>query len=354
MQRFVVGKLLFDEHNVVMREARDSAAGDTVILVEIHATESITLRKAILETDLHRRLTHPYIARLLAVDLKQTATGSWVVQFAKEHCSHNLSREIRMRRGENRLWQESELLKIANNLISALAEIQQIGAVVHRIDSTGLLIRRNGDVVLGSFENAIYTDDRSAIAKCMEKLAVILTQMAVLNTEELSSRDGLALILRTDFTQYKRLYALINKMRGDSQQDFVSLRDWKPQEEAKFTSESLPLEKREVEVPPVLHQTLPQSRKCLACTRDFLTPSFDPGRLREQYRKYPLYIQGVCSIRCLDTYIKYCETMELQCIMCRGRYRIEGEWRKLGNEEMADRVCSEICLQRLFAERWRR
>ena len=345
MHRYIPGKVVVDEGYVVMREARDSVTGQKVNMTVLLATNPDALRKAVIEADTQRSIRSSFVCRVMAVDLKQEERG-WAVWMVKEHCYRNLALEIRLRKESGKYWSEDALLTIGQSLISALAEIQELHAVIHRLDTRGLLVRKSGEVIIGSFEGLLADADTDAVMQSVARLGAILVQMAVLNGDEMAVHEGQTFLLKTDVSKLGRLSALVAKMRpGPAQLDFVQLRDGKQQTEVVFSSSSLPMESAPVQVEQALTQSLQQSKQCSACSRFFTTPSFDPARLRDQYRKYPLYLQSVCSIICLDTYIKYVATFAQEtCIMCNGGFRMEGGgWRDGENDEAKGRVCSKEC-----------
>lgn len=308
MRRYRPGRVLVDESRVVLQEAKDTQTGQKVTLLTFIAREAGELRKAMMEVDIQRRLAGHPVCQIYVVDLSLQPNNIWHVSVAKEHGIRNLGLEIRLRQENGNPWSDSELFQIGTSLNDTLTAAESFGVSGIRLHPRNILVRSHGEVILGSCEGAVPMSNESMLWS-KAKLAAILTQMAVLESRELSLREGEAL-MRTKLPQYPQTSQLISSLASNP---------------VPFISASLPL--------PVN-----PTRLCQACNQPFTTPNFQANQLRDDYRRYPQYLDKVCSITCLDNYIRYCNTMPMELRSCQA-------CGQSFNAQPGDQVCSIRCRQ---------
>jgi hypothetical protein len=267
-----------------------------------------------LEVDTLRRLKGQAICEVYGVDLEVCPGNLWVISCVKEHCKRNLGLEIKLRAEKGKNWSDQELAQIGTKLRDALLAAERLGVAVTKLTLRNILVRERGEVILGTCEGAVPSDSAS-MRVSQVKLATILAQMALLKSQELTQREG-EMLLASNLPLYPQTAAIISSLTGDHSAPA----------EVRFSSASLP-------APAYI-----PAKRCKTCNRDFTSATFHPSQLRADYRRYPQYLDSVCSIVCLDNYIKYCETMqmgEMVCAACGGRYRAEAGQR--------DEMCSQRC-----------
>lgn len=321
----------------LIREARDSHSNEKVNIVELRATSSTELRKYMEEIDMQRTLQSHYMCRLIAVDLGREVSGKWVVMEVREHCCSNLGAEIKKRKNERRPWTETQLVEIVRNIGELLAELQRKGVYLSKITLKSLLVRKNGEVILGSFRWKKNVSSSALIHSSVEKVAVILAEMMTLTHNDVEPDSAEQLLHTVDWTAYPSLRSLVITMRTPGCDFEMLLR-------AVTTCRSSPIEAPRTPLPPL---------QCLACNQPFTRVSFDPVSLRSSYSHYTQYLDKVCSIVCLDTYIKFTKTTrspEESCMMCERKFHLEEDsWRSLESSEFRYWVCSKDCLNRALA-----
>jgi len=356
MQRYLPGKLVKETPKSLIREARDSLTKEKVNIVELRAATSAELRRCQEEVDIQRGLTNRYTCRLIDIDLAQEQAGLWRVTLVREHCIANLGAEIKRRKVERKSWTQAELLTIALHLIEVLAELQLKGAHLTKITLKSLLVRSNGDVILGSYRWAKYTSSSAQVRSSVEKLGFVLGEMAALKHDEVHAGESESFLRSIDWTRYPEVNTLVTTMRNSkSQCDFVQLQEMFDSSGHLIPSKAVPV----VQPPPCQPRlfpsvTLPVFSTCAACNQQFVQPSFNPADLRTHYQHYSQYFDTVCSVVCLDTYIRYTNTSrkaEETCMMCQSKFDGQnGEWRRAETIEMKDYVCSKDCLSRAMTQ----
>lgn len=353
MQRYLPGKLVKETPKSLIREARDSLTNEKVNIVELKAATSAELRRCQEEVDIQRSLTSHYTCRLVDVDLTQEQACQWRVTLVREHCSANLGAEIKRRKGERRPWTQAELLSIARHLIEVLAELQLQRAHLTKITLKSLLVRSNGEVIVGSYRWAKYTANSSQIRASVQKLAFVLGEMAALKHDEVTG-EAEFFLRSVDWTGYPEVSSLVTTMRtSQSHYDFVQLLDMFDSSGRLNPSKAVPV------VPlfpsqPFPSQSLPVSTTCAVCNQPFAQPSFNPADLTTHYQYYTHYFDIVCSVTCLDTYIRYTNTSKKSeeiCMMCQSKFDGQnGDWRRAETIEMKNFVCSKDCLSRAMTQ----
>jgi len=310
MDRFQPGKVLTDESTIQLLEGKDMRSGHKVILVRIQASDAVSLRRAMLEIDTLRNLRGQSVCEVYGVDLEMQPGRGWVVHCAKEHCRRNLGLEIKMRCEHSESWSDLEVVQIGTKLRDALLAAQRLGVTFTKLTTRNVLVRDRKEVIFGTCEGAVQWDGAS-MQVALTKLAVLLTQMALLRSQELTQREGEEL-LAGNLPGYLQTNAFIRSLVCQNEPiDF------------RFNSPSLPI---------INHPT----KTCKTCNRDFTVANFHISQLRTEYRRYPQHLDSICSIACLDSYIKYCETMEvgeIVCVVCGRKFRAE----------MGERMCSRRC-----------
>jgi hypothetical protein len=357
MQRYLPGKLVKETPQSLIREARDSRTNAKVNIVELRATTSLELRRCQEEVDIQRCLSSSYTCRLIEVDMVQEQGGKWIIRLVREHCGANLGAEIKKRKAERRPWTQTELLQIAKHLIEVLAELQLKGAHLSKITLKSVLVRSNGDVILGSYRWAKVTSNASQVSSSVEKLGLVLGEMVALRHDEAIGSEVEQFMRAIDWTHYPDVSALVTAMRTPrSHCDFVKLLDMLDSSGRFISGREVPAARVPPHIPPnpFPSQYLPANLTCAACNKQFTHPSFNPAELRSTYQHYSHCLDKVCSVVCLDTYIRYTNTARKpaeSCMMCQGTFDSgAGDWRRAETIEMKNFVCSRVCLSRAMTQ----
>ena len=276
MYRFQPGKVLTDESSIQLLEGRDGSNGQKVIIVRFNVSDAVGLRRAMLEVDMLRKLKGQSICDVYGVDMEVSPGNLWVISCVKEHCKRNLGLEIKLRADKGKNWSDQELAQIGTKLRDALLAAERLGVAITKLTLRNILVRERGEVVLGTCEGAVPCDSAS-MRVSQVRLATLLAQMALLKSQELTQREG-EMLLASNLALYPQTAAIISSLKGAHSAPA----------EVRFSSASLPVA---AYVP---------AKRCKTCNRDFTSATFHPSQLRADYRRYPQYLDSVCSIVCLD------------------------------------------------------